>query len=150
MTSVPSSQQLPTVSCGLLPERGVQAAVWRSLRLAGVHLDTPGALEIAYSLSWLVRQQPKILHRFEPSQNDKHTLEGFGVDDYWPRKLDMYFSRVRILTLESPQGRQAVAELAATCLGLLASVWRTSGPPASDDEDWSDQAAVLRDAVKKE
>src|SRR5579872_296425 len=89
------------------PELGVQGAIWRALRLAGVHLDTPGAKEIALALTWFIRQQPKILNRFNPAHNDQHTLKGLGPDSYWGQKLPMYLNRADILTLNSPQGRQA-------------------------------------------
>src|ERR1700677_4216254 len=105
-------------------DRGVQAAVWRALRLGGVNLHTPGAPEVALALSWFIRQQPKILHRFDPRRNDGHTAEGVGPGSYWGNKLPMYLNRADLLTLESPQGRQAIAEYAATAMGLLTSVWR--------------------------
>jgi hypothetical protein len=110
--------------------------LWHALRLSGTPIGTPGALEVVYSLSWFIRQQPKILNRFDPAQNDLHTLEGLEPDSYWGQKLPMYLSRAAILGFDSPQGRQSVAEYAATAMGLLASVWRLYGPPASADQDF--------------
>ena len=46
----------------------VQAAVWRAMRLAGVSLDTPGAVEVVRSISWVIMQQATILKRFPLEQ----------------------------------------------------------------------------------
>lgn len=116
---------------------GVQAAVWRAMRLAGVRLDTEGAREVVLALTWFIKQQPKILNRFDPKQNDQHTREGLEENAYWSQKLPMYLHRARLLGLDSPQGRQAVAEYAATALGLLASVWRVYGPPDSANQSFN-------------
>lgn len=115
------------------------------MRLGGVHVRTKGAIEIVYVLSWYIRQQPKILNRFDPAQNDAHTREGL---EYWRDKFDMYLSRAEQLTFESPQGRQAVFEFASTALGLCASVWRLYGPPASIEQDFR-KGLVGSEAAKK-
>jgi hypothetical protein len=99
------------------------------MRLAGVRLDQPGAAEVARALSWIIKQQPVVLSRFPPEQNDRHTAEGMAQEAYWPQKLAKFTQRAGLLTLESPEGRQAVAELTTTCLGLMASVMRVYGPP---------------------
>lgn len=119
------------------PETGVQGAVWRAMRLAGVPLGTKGAREVVLAITWFIRQQPKILNRFDPDQNDAHTQEGLTEGSYWREKIPMYLHRASLLELGSPQGRQAVAEFAATAMGLLASVWRVYGPPASAGQDFS-------------
>lgn len=103
----------------------------RLLRLSGIKLGTPGANEVAQALTWLVMQQPMVLSRFPITQNDHHTAEGFGSDSYWNQKLQKFIHRCELLGFESPEGRQALAELTATCMGLMASVWRVHGPPAS-------------------
>lgn len=113
--------------------QGVQGTVWRAMRLAGTHIGTRGAWDIVQVLSWFIRQQPKILNRFDPGANDKHTLEGL---EYWRGKFEMYLGRAELLGFESPQGRQAICEFAATALGLSASVWRLYGPPASVEQDF--------------
>lgn len=131
-----------------MPETGVQGAVWRAMRLAGVPLGTKGALEVVYALTWFIKQQPKILNRFDPDENDQHTLEGLAEGSYWREKIPMYLYRASLLELDSPQGRQAVAEFAATAFGLLASIWRVYGPPDSADQDFSRGVTGL-DAFKK-
>ena len=110
----------------------VQRNVWQALRVAGVRLDTPGAVEVARALAWIVSQQPMILTRFPTQQNDAHTQEGFAPDAYWPIKFTKFLHRADLLTLDSPEGRQAIAEFAATAVGLLASTWRLHGSPASE------------------
>ncbi|MDQ5943392.1 MAG: hypothetical protein QG675_160 [Patescibacteria group bacterium] len=118
-----------------------QCHIWKALRLAGVSIDTPGALEVVRVLKWAIDQQPMILTRFPISQNDSHTLEGL---DYWKNKLDRYLDRADLLTLDSPEGRQAIAEHFATSLGLLASVWRTYGAPASDALEYTQNTTLVK------
>ena len=129
------------------PKTGTQGAVWRALRLAGAPLDQPGALDIVRVLNWFVRQQPKILKRFAPDQNDAHTVEGL---EYWHGKLEMYWSRAELLGLDSPQGRQAIFEHMATSIGLAASIWRLHGPPASATDDFSKGVTGHDAAIKIE
>lgn len=112
----------------------IRKHVWRAMRLAGVRIDTPGAADVVTSICWLISQQTVILNWFPIEQNDKHTAEGFNSDAYWPLKFTKFLHRAELLTLESPQGRQAVAEFAATGVGLLASVWRGYGSPQSKHE----------------
>ncbi len=128
-----------------MKETGVQGAVWRSMRLAGVRVDTRGAWDIVQVVSWFIRQQPKILNRFDPVANDKHTLEGL---EYWRDKFEMYLGRADLLGFDSPQGRQAICEFAATALGLSASVWRLYGPPASVDQDFRHGVLGSEAAIK--
>ncbi|HMS92139.1 MAG TPA: hypothetical protein PJ993_01360 [Candidatus Saccharibacteria bacterium] len=118
-----------------------QCYVWRALRLAGVPISNPGALEVVRSLNWAIEQQPMILKRFPVSQNDAHTIEGL---DYWKDKFDRYLSRAELLTLESPEGRQAIAEHFAASLGLLASVWRIYGPPSSNAVGYHQDTTVVK------
>lgn len=122
----------PTTNQKATPKRlRLKSKVVRLLRLAGVPLGSTGSKEIAESLTWLILQQRLVLERFPIEQNDWHTAEGFGPDDYWPQKLQKFVHRANLLTLESPEGHQAIAELAAACIGLLASTWRVYGPPSS-------------------
>ncbi|MBA3678806.1 hypothetical protein H0W80_01235 [Candidatus Saccharibacteria bacterium] len=121
----------------------IQAAVWRAMRLAGISLDTPGAIDIVRSITWVINQQPIILHRFPLSQNDTHTHEGFAVESYWPTKLTKFLHRAELLSLESPEGRQAIAELSATTIGLLASVWRLHGSPVEESQNFHEQKLLV-------
>ena len=105
-----------------------QSALWSALRTSGVSPLKKGARDVMLALKWIVVRQDRILDRFDPDQNDAHTLEGM---DYWEDKMTMYLHRARVLGLDSPQGRQAVAECAATAVGMLASLWRVWGPPPS-------------------
>lgn len=122
----------------------IQCAVWRSLRLAGVSIDTPGAIDVVRSITWLVSQQPLILTRFPLDQNDLHTREGIGKSSYWNEKLSKFLVRADLLTLESPEGRQAIFEHFATSLGLSASVWRCFGMPAGADKNYQQNSDLIK------
>lgn len=112
----------------------VQAAVWRAMRLAEVSIDTPGAIEVVRAITWIIMQQATILQRFPLEQNDRHTQEGFCPDGYWPLKFGKFLHRAQTVGLDYPEGRQAIAEHAATAVGLMASVWRTHGSPPQISE----------------
>jgi hypothetical protein len=112
----------------------VQAAVWRAMRLSGVPLDTPGAIEVVRAITWIIIQQAMILRRFPLDQNDHHTKEGFCPDAYWPLKFGKFLHRAETIGLDYPKGRQAIAEHAATAVGLMASVWRLHGAPPQINE----------------
>ncbi len=112
----------------------VQAAVWRAMRLAEVSLDTPGATEVVRAITWIIMQQAMILQRFPLDQNDQHTTQGFCPDNYWPLKFGKFLHRAQTIGLDYPEGRQAIAEHAATGVGLMASVWRLHGSPPHINE----------------
>ena len=112
----------------------VQVAVWRAMRLAGVSLDTPGAIEVVRDVTRIILQQATILKRFPLEQNDRHTAEGFCPDSYWPLKFGKFLHRAETIGLDYPEGRQAIAEHAATAVGLMASVWRLHGSPPQINE----------------
>lgn len=111
------------------------------MRLSGVAIGDPGAMEIARSITWVIQQQPMILTRFPVSQNDAHTTDGL---EYWQTKFDRYISRAQLLTMDSPEGRQAIAEHFATSLGLLASVWRIYGAPASSSPRYIQNPTLVK------
>ena len=119
------------------PSPRLQVA-WRLLRVCGVRLDTKGVGEVAWVVSWFCGQQPKILARFCPDRNDQHTLEPLHDESYWWQKLVGFHDRATRLTLESPEGRQAVFEMAATALGWCASILRVYGRPISASDDFRD------------
>lgn len=118
-----------------------QCHIWQALRLSGAPIDTAGAFDVVRSITWVIERQPMILTRFPIAQNDAHTLDGL---DYWKNKFDMYLGRADLLSLDSPEGRQAVAEHFATSLGLLSSVWRTYGPPASEAKGYHQNTTVVK------
>lgn len=122
----------------------IQSTVWHALRLAGVRLDTPGATEVARSITWLIEQQKIVLNRFPIQQNDLHTLEGLSAEGYWQQKFAKFLSRAELLSLESPEGRQCIAEHFATSLGLTASMWRVYGPPASVLNNYTQDSRLIK------
>lgn len=120
----------------------VQAAVWRAMRLAEVSIDTPGAIEVVRAITWIIMQQSTILNRFPMGQNDRHTREGMGTDKYWQLKFAKFLHRAQTIGLDYPEGRQAIAEHAATAVGLMASVWRTHGSPPQPSQATTDIVKV--------
>lgn len=109
-----------------------------SLRIYGTPLGTDGEQESILVICWLISQQPMILHRFPAEQNDIHAKEGFESGSYWYEKLAKFTQRIQLLGFDSPQGRQALAELFATAHGLMASIWRLYGPPSS----WAEPVVI--------
>lgn len=87
---------------------------------------TPSAASQAFE--WLVRERTYQVNKFGTVADDKHTLQGLNEDGWWWQQLMNYFHRARILGLEIPGGRQALAKFVATGCGLLESVVRTHGP----------------------
>lgn len=77
---------------------------------------------------WLVREREYQVRKFGTILDDEHTLQGLGDDGWWWTQLTSYFHRSRVLGLDTPVGRQAIAKFVATSCGLLESVIRVSGP----------------------
>lgn len=87
----------------------------------------PSAASIAFN--WLSAERFYQTEKFGTAQDDQHTLDGLGDDSWWWQQLTNYFHRSRVLGLDSPLGRQAIAKFAATACGLLESVIRVHGAP---------------------
>jgi hypothetical protein len=77
---------------------------------------------------WLIRERHYQLTKFGHDQDDAHTIEGLGEDSWWWQQLLSYYTRARVLGLDIPVGRQAIAKFAATACGLLESIVRAYGP----------------------
>lgn len=80
------------------------------------------------AFDWLVRERSYQVRKFGTDLDDKHTIEGLTEDGWWWRQLTSYYHRSKVLTLDTPVGRQALAKFVATACGLLESVVRTHGP----------------------
>src|SRR5262245_8581987 len=77
---------------------------------------------------WLAHERDYQLKKFGVQQDDAHTREhGVSPDGWWTQQLDNYYHRARVLGLEHPNGRQALAKFVATACGLLESVVRLYG-----------------------
>ena len=63
--------------------------------------------------------------KFAPQIDDAKTL---GAPERWDETIEMYLHRARVLGLDNPAGRQAIAKAAVTCIGYLESVVRVHGP----------------------
>ena len=59
--------------------------------------------------------------KFDAEDDDDLTTER---PEEWDRRIDMYLHRGRLLGLDNPLGRQAIAKAAATAVGYLESVFR--------------------------
>jgi hypothetical protein len=78
--------------------------------------------------SWLRGERDYQVAKFGIDLDDEHTTEGLGEDGWWWQQLMNYFHRSRVLGLETPVGRQALAKFVATACGLLESTVRVYGP----------------------
>ena len=80
------------------------------------------------TFDWLVGERQYQVTKFGTAADDAHTAEGLDGDSWWWHQLTTYFHRSRVLGLETPLGRQALAKFVATGCGLLESVVRMHGP----------------------
>jgi hypothetical protein len=77
---------------------------------------------------WLVKERNYQLGKFGTALDDEHTSsDGLAPGGWWDRQLSMYFHRAKVLGLDLPNGRQALAKYVATACGLLESVVRVHG-----------------------
>jgi hypothetical protein len=77
---------------------------------------------------WLVREREYQVNKFGTDLDDEHSLQGFGDDSWWWQQLTNYYHRSKVLGVDTPGGRQAIAKFSATSCGLLESVIRIYGP----------------------
>lgn len=77
---------------------------------------------------WLIRERHYQLEKFGPELDDAHTKEGLGEEGWWWQQLVSYYARSKILGVDIPVGRQAIAKFTATACGLLESIVRVYGP----------------------
>ena len=80
------------------------------------------------TFEWLVHERQYQVRKFGTDQDDEHTAEGLGDDNWWWQQLNNYYHRAKVLGLETQVGRQALAKFTATSCGLLESVIRVYGP----------------------
>lgn len=74
------------------------------------------------AIDWLIAErQTHQASKWDYDEDDRRTREDH---EEWVRRIDMYLDRARVLTLENPLGRQAIAKAAATAVGYLESVFR--------------------------
>lgn len=99
--------------------------------LAPMDYENPPRLEVgpaSHAFEWLIEERAYQVRKFGVELDDQHTREGLGEDGWWWRQLTSYFHRARVLTCETPVGRQGLAKFVATACGLLESVIRVHGP----------------------
>jgi hypothetical protein len=92
--------------------------------VAGMQGKSPATL----AFDWLAGERAYQVWKFGTELDDEHTLEGLADTGWWWRQLSSYFHRARVLGLDNPTGRQALAKFVATGCGLVESVIRVYGP----------------------
>ena len=124
-----------------------QVVVNSDAGLVGFFCDTHGELESSVYLhrrpeepispatktfDWLQAERGYQVRKFGTDNDDEHTQAGLDYDAWWWHQLVNYYHRAKVLGLETPVGRQALAKFVATGCGLLESVIRVHGdiPPA--------------------
>ena len=76
---------------------------------------------------WLREEWPYQELKFGEADRFKAT-DTFGQsDDEWKRSLDQYYNRARVLGLDTPAGRQALAKYVATAVAMLENVITVHG-----------------------
>lgn len=82
-------------------------------------------------LTWYQKELDYVDKKFDDQRNG-HDHEMFvdGLDDggFWFRQIFQYVPRARLLGLNTPNGRQALAKMAMTAIGCLESCIRVFGP----------------------
>jgi hypothetical protein len=80
---------------------------------------------------WLAREWSYQNRKFDQGHRNRDTTTFGTEDDEWKRALDMYYGRAKILGLENPLGRQALAKMVATSVAMLDNVIERYGqlPP---------------------
>ncbi len=96
----------------------------------------------SHALAWLVEELRAQAVKFEQIDDDMHTREGLESDAWWWQQLTNYYGRARVLGLDTPVGRQAIAKFVATSVALLESTVRcygalpAPGRASGDIADW--------------
>jgi hypothetical protein len=81
----------------------------------------------AQVFAWLVAERQYQLEKFGTHLDDDHTKQGLHTDGWWWQQLTNYYGRAKVLGLDLPAGRQALAKFTATACGLLESAVRVHG-----------------------
>lgn len=87
-----------------------------------------------YILKWLSDERSYQVGKFGIESDDEH-VETFNLlgddprpDNWWDDQLQNYYHRAKILSLQTPNGRQALAKFVATAVGMLEACVRVYGP----------------------
>lgn len=83
-----------------------------------------------YVRQWLTREREYTIAKFGLDLDDRHVKE-FGkdfFDQWWEQQFDNYLHRAKVLGLDTPGGRQALAKFVATGVGMLEAAVRAYGP----------------------
>lgn len=81
-----------------------------------------------YVRNWLRDERGYTLEKFGIDADNEHIKEyNIGNTQWWDQQFENYLNRVRVLGLETPNGRQAFAKFVATAVGALEAVVRSFG-----------------------
>lgn len=90
------------------------------------HTGQPDSFSQA--LAWLLDERQYTLNKFG-IEADKEHVEDFNNDKpWWENQFENYLHRAKILGLDTPVGRQALAKFVSTALGMLAATIDVYGP----------------------
>ena len=109
------------------PEKNALHAKIRELRAQDAGLNEVFVTVLDWLKGERQTHQPQKfgeIHGTIEAGDDERTREN---PDDWIRRVDMYLDRARVLGLDNPLGRQAVAKAAATAVGYFESVLRVYG-----------------------
>lgn len=83
-------------------------------------------------LDWLDEERVYTIEKFGTDKDRFHVEEfkdaAVGRSTWWEMQLDNYYFRAKVLGLDTPGGRQALAKFVATAVGMLAATIQVYGP----------------------
>jgi len=84
---------------------------------------------------WINIERHYTLEKFSSIEDRTHIVEWQLADylddeeiQWWDRQLENYLYRARVLGLDTPNGRQALAKFVSTAVGMLSATVQQFGP----------------------
>lgn len=94
--------------------------------MAATNLKAHG---LHYVQDWLTAEVAYTQAKFGLDADDEHTRQfADGDDEWWQQQFDNYLHRAKVLGIDTPGGRQALAKFVSTAQGMLMSAVRLYGP----------------------
>lgn len=86
-----------------------------------------------YIIKWLKGERDYTIGKFGLESDDLHVQQFNSkeieyVPEWWDQQFKNYLHRAKLLGLENPNGRQALAKFVATAVGMLEAAVRVYGP----------------------
>ncbi len=122
-------------------------------------VEFPIPEERSARLHWLTWYQKELVYvdnKFDDQRNghdEEMRTQGISDESFWFRQIFQYVPRARLMGLDTPNGRQALAKMCMTAIGCLESCLRVHGPlpepgqPSGYITDWTD-APKISDAER--